>query len=200
MDGEQAEKLRVPNLTSARQQVIALRTTNPCMTCASIGGKVGVSRERVRQILDMEGLSTRVPSRRQLFTCLACGKTIEHKGNKMFCDRKCEWQYSHGNLVCSNCGKEFTLWISDLKDRVLHSKSGLLFCKRRCFGQYMGKKYGFGAFPEHAHRNRRKWDYDKVIELHSQGLRYKEIADKLDMPYGTVSNILYRTRHNGDNT
>ena len=46
---------------------------NPCLSCASIGRKFGISRERVRQILSDIGLKTRV---RKLYYCKICGKQV----------------------------------------------------------------------------------------------------------------------------
>jgi DNA-binding XRE family transcriptional regulator len=56
----------------ARKQVLELRKKHPEMRAVEIASKVGVSRERVRQILKTEGLPTRLdrlPSTRAEYQC-----------------------------------------------------------------------------------------------------------------------------------
>jgi PP-loop superfamily ATP-utilizing enzyme len=45
---------------SVREHAIKLREKSPCMTLQAIGDKCGVSKERVRQILQSEGMETKL--------------------------------------------------------------------------------------------------------------------------------------------
>ena len=60
---------------SVRDKVIELRKSMPCASNQTIADKVGVSRERVRQILKSSGL----PTRKYYATCSECGKKIQSR-------------------------------------------------------------------------------------------------------------------------
>lgn len=68
----------VPN----RQRVILIRQRNPCLPLSGIGRAVGLTRERVRQILAKAGQPTRalrLPAEMVPLTCDNCGKRFERR-------------------------------------------------------------------------------------------------------------------------
>ena len=68
----------------AAMVVIRLRKGNPCMTLKQIGDRVGVTRERVRQVLSRAGLPTRaLVSPKLRYECPGCGKLL--LGPMFFC-------------------------------------------------------------------------------------------------------------------
>lgn len=80
------------------------------------------------------------------YACKSCGKPIR-KG--FFCDRICYEKYHQATLTCSYCGKNFTTSICKAQRRLERSKSGLIYCSKKCQGDDIAAKYGFGVFPEH---------------------------------------------------
>jgi len=144
---------------NTREQIAQLRQDNPCLTLEQIGYKVGVSRERVRQLLNKEGLPTKHHIRQRY--CVVCGETIPHyntKGNT--CSMKCFKKLHSVTLICTACGKEFARKVSDILDynaRLKHrgtNKSRVgFFCNKKCFGRWLGMMYGckFSTNPQHLH-------------------------------------------------
>ena len=73
--------------------------------------------------------------------CLNCGKVIK---GRVFCNKECLRQYHERafrkTLVCSYCGKDFSLGTSVAYWRRQKSKSGLCFCSRECFYKWQRGK------------------------------------------------------------
>lgn len=90
----------MPWIEGKRQQVVELRQKNPCMTSTWIADKVGLSRERVRQILKSEGLMTKRPPR----LCPQCGKTVRSR-RQVYCSWKCRRKDTYIKAACDYCGK-----------------------------------------------------------------------------------------------
>lgn len=131
-----------------RNAVIKLREQYPCMNMGEIGKRVGVCRERVRQILKSEKLPTRCIKQKRL--CPQCGKElIKHK---KFCSPECRYNYHHVLVECScGCGELFRRGVSYLNRAGKDPRyNGKCFKNRIHYGKWFAKNYGFGAFPEHA--------------------------------------------------
>ncbi len=121
----------------ARSYIKRLRVNNPCISASSIARRVGVSRERVRQILTDEGLSTRRYI--QKYVCAGCGKITN---NTRFCSRKCRHEYYNPQVECYQCHKLFRRKASQLySPRQLHK---YYFCSKHCQGVWLSKEYGWG--------------------------------------------------------
>lgn len=121
-----------------RKQVRELRSAYLCMTMSEIAKKVGVSRQRVYQILQKDGFPTKHQHyvRKNLYECPVCGTTSEHK----FCSDACKNKWQQIPVICSRCGKLFSR-----NRRVLlrnyrrHSRA--LFCSRYCIGMWLAENY-----------------------------------------------------------
>lgn len=133
-----------PNLLSTRDRVIALRTHDQTLRATHIAKMVGVSRERVRQILSGEGLSTKVPFTSFAF-CEDCNKRLSTKSR--FC-KVCFMKSRRMELVCMSCGTAYQIRKKEVETRRARGYK-LNFCSRRCLGAHAGHTYGFGV-----HRNR----------------------------------------------
>ena len=122
------------------EKIIDLRQKNPKMTLADIGRIVGLSRERVRQILVRHGLSTKA-FRPKPF-CPLCGKPSLRalKTSCLECKAKRKWVY----LPCDHCGravkKSRLLRERQMKDPRYTNKR--TFCNKACMGQWLGANYG----------------------------------------------------------
>ena len=134
-----------------RSQVIALRKTNPCATLESIAVVVDRSRERVRQILDDEGLTTvAVKRERTQFECLnpECGQAFTpryYRASENYCSPACRKAHNRLNLVCHACGVKFTRLIGRQMAQI--SRGNLTpqahtFCSRKCSASFIGRNVG----------------------------------------------------------
>ena len=82
---------------------VRMKKMYPHLTNAYIGRRLGVGRERIRQIFRAKGLPTRAIN--PTHYCLHCNGEIEgrikvHKG-------RCHFEYYEKLLTCYGCGKEF---------------------------------------------------------------------------------------------
>ena len=122
---------------TTKERIIKYRVENPCIDMQSIGHKLGVSREYVRQVLSSEGLPTL--KFRQRYICLNCGQQIKNRYNKMFCNNRCQYEYSSITIACDNCGILFKRRCSDIIDYPARS-NGIIrkhsFCSRQCQYNY----------------------------------------------------------------
>ncbi len=125
---------------SVSASVIEIRKTNPCATLQTISDKVGVTSERVRQILKKNELPTR--RWRQTYLCIVCGKEIVVHYRKSyhspFCSNECNYEYHHIILMCHKCGKSFSRRVSDFLSYPSRSNSIKVytFCSRECYHQW----------------------------------------------------------------
>ena len=134
-----------------KERIIQLRITHPEMTLKAIGDEVALTKERVRQILVKEGLSTisigQVTTRsKPIIPCLHCGSTdkkfkIKHS---LYCDKVCEekgkketwvqWRNNHPErwttFRCYYCNKEKILKTSQYKKASKKNKN--MYCSHSC--------------------------------------------------------------------
>ncbi len=157
---------------NTKSKVISLRSTNPYMKMSDIGRAVGVSKQRVYQILRKQGLPTK-RSVELKYKCLVCG----HSSSNKFCSKICKAKWQKIPIVCTNCGK---LFFRD-KERLLQHHREALFCCRKCFGIWAGEHHGF----------KRKWDYAVVWAAHLEtGYGACRLSKKLNIPESSISEIL----------
>ena len=165
----------------AREHTIKLRKRNPCMTLQDIGDKCGVTKERVRQILQSEGMETKHIDNRTKYYCSRCGKRIfgpyiRNDGIKMprkLCNT-CYDEWHHVKVTCSVCGKEFEIKTGVLMARLRRSKSKEIICSIAC-------------------RNKAKCKYDHlfrpVARDNANGMSVRSSFIKYGIPLG-YQNIL----------
>ena len=129
-----------------REAVIQLRQVNPCLKGSDIARTLGISRERVRQILNEEGMRTAFPQKE--FICNQCGITFTTKGSSAkFCSMKCYSDSTRVPIICDECGILFHTLRSALIGRYRNRKTDGLYCSKRCWGKVFGRGRGsFGNF------------------------------------------------------
>lgn len=177
-------------------KVVQLRQANPCASLQQIGSQVGISRERVRQILKRSQQPTRRYIRRQLYYCLVCGKSTP---NKNWCSQQCKYEYSYPWVECTQCHNLFRRRASNIIHPAYDARyTGKgIFCSKKCRGIWLTAHYGFAAFPEHAihEGSKRKWDYDliwnKYVETHYGS---KRLGRLLGISSHTIDPILRKLR------
>ena len=128
-----------------KSKVIRLRLKHPCMPSSRIAEKMGVSRERIRQILKDAGVTTHFAKPK--YHCVDCGKELRRKAIRC---RECFIKHSFILIICDECNAPFYRRKSDILQYPCSNTYGHLFCSRHCRSVWRGKHCGFGAHPEHS--------------------------------------------------
>jgi len=130
--------------SNTREQVKKLRISNLFMSMSAIARLIGISRQRVFQILQEEGLPTKhlvKPVNKDQYSCLVCGKISTNK----FCSNECKTQWHQIPVVCTRCGKLFFRnvhrFLANYRDH-----SDTVFCSRNCQSRWIGEYYGFKSY------------------------------------------------------
>jgi len=119
---------------SKRLEVIALRKKFSELTLREIGEKVGLTRERIRQILIDANLNTKSLARMStlLPLCATCNKTLPNKRLK-FCSQTCQYPNGRTTFQCATCGIYQTVMTSIYKARI--RRNSKIHCSRTCRDQ-----------------------------------------------------------------
>ena len=134
-----------------KAEFIQARLNNPCATLEELGKKLGVSRERVRQVLkESKVVNVKAYHEKKLVYCLNCGTETD---NQQFCSRDCWKKYKTIEVACSQCHGLFTIGQADLIARTKRHSISQIFCSYKCNGQWAGTNYGFAAHPENVTKN-----------------------------------------------
>jgi transcription elongation factor Elf1 len=163
-------------ISQKSKDIIAYRKKYPCLTLQAVGDKFGITRERVRQILDRASSPTRHYIKpKTLYTCLNCGKETTYKIG--LCSRECRYQYNMIPLVCDNCGVVFHRKKSLAIRHNTGRYKGKVFCNRDCMHRYEHK---------HPFYNPIKYDFNSYnLELFKQlylsNNSYKDINNKMNI-------------------
>lgn len=154
----------------------------------------------------LEAILGELPNRYQLYDkygipyskCLYCDKPIPD--GKEFCDSDCKYLYHQIPVRCSECGRIFHIYKSELMHRLNNRKVEEFFCSNICKGKHAGKNYGFAAHPQNikdVHKGHTKWNYDEIYQLQDKNhLSYREISRILNIPYITIWKILAKRNKN----
>jgi len=122
---------------NTREQVMELRSADLSMTMSEIANSLGISRQRVFQILRDEGLPTKryIKLKKRLYQCLVCGRISPRE----FCSDECKKKWHQIPIVCTRCGKLFFRNVTHLLHNYRQHNHGL-FCGRRCATKWSGKQ------------------------------------------------------------
>ena len=153
--------------SDTRQRVKELRMSNRFISMSAIARLIGISRQRVFQILQEEGLPTKhlvKPVNKDQYSCLVCGKISTNK----FCSNECKTQWHQIPVVCTRCGKLFFRnvhrFLANYRDH-----SDTVFCSRNCQSRWVGAHYGFKSDPKHSGPGvKRKYNWEDVWKLHAE--------------------------------
>lgn len=115
---------------NTEDKVLKLREEFPEIRAIEIHRRIGVSRERVRQILNKYNLPTRILIEKP--KCIECNINEVSYGSKKC--RDCFLSNSWDITECANCGGEVKFSVSHDKYRMKTGRySGDRYCKRECF-------------------------------------------------------------------
>jgi len=110
-----------------KQSVFTLREENPEWTLDAIGKTVGVTRERVRQILKKKGLPTKARKTPKL--CVVCSMRVE--SSRKFCSPECRKKSSSITFKCSFCNVDVT-WARSVYNAQKRRGYKNIHCSREC--------------------------------------------------------------------
>ena len=117
-----------------KQSVFTLREDHPDWTLDAIGKEVGVTRERVRQILKKKGMPTK--SKRIPKLCSVCGVRVE--ASRKFCSPECRRKNSSITFQCSFCGVDVT-WARSVYNAQKRRGYKNIHCSRECSIRHIWK-------------------------------------------------------------
>lgn len=114
--------------TGVTPKVLEILGENPALAYSVIADEIGVTRERVRQIAQLNGY----PPRKGILKpkiCPVCKKPF-YKRRSIFCSYTCKYKASHTRIVvnCHYCGKPIERTPGTMRNR-----SGRYFCNRVCY-------------------------------------------------------------------
>lgn len=169
-------------------EVLNTKLRNPCATLQQIGDKYGLSRERIRQILEPYNLPAG-RSIRGLYsrTCPSCGGE-KNEGAKI-CS-KCLRRNGYARLIpiaCEVCGKIVYRSEKNVIWKIKNKKQEHFWCSNKCKGRWLGNNY----------HPQPKYDWDKVIGLYRDNYTAKEIEQMTGTPMQTIYTMIPYFRKKG---
>ena len=124
-----------------KSQILELKKQNPKRTLEAIGNEVGLSRQRVHQVLTGEGIDTH----KDHPTCDGCGIVLQPSKKRPYIDTNgnrhcatCRDQMVYGIYICTDCGST----VRRRRKSILRTKPKYIFCDKKCQGHYLGVNYG----------------------------------------------------------
>ena len=192
-----------------RSQIVNLKHADPTRTLQSIGEEVGVTRERVRQILKLEGLNAVYPTKEYqalranlALYCTQCNVEIPTKDYTSRTQGLCfehrtlkKHQEIYETVQCPQCQKTWSMRRKELRTRRVRKHAykndptapAQPFCSKKCTAQYyqVGIAYGFGS--EKDYHNCRSVKAKKITpeiaifssQLLARKRSYREITAKI---------------------
>jgi hypothetical protein len=134
------------NSQANRFAIMIYRAKNPYAKQADMARDLGITRERVRQILKKLGLPavTKDPvvEANRYANCESCGKKVVARHNsglaRKYCDRECFSSSRVVTIECFICGELFPMNLSQWEVRVRRFKT--LTCSMKCRGVTIGRQ------------------------------------------------------------
>ena len=148
------------------QKIRSIVDENPNISLQEIGDRLGLTRERIRQLINMNNKYSslfRYTSGEQGLPFIDRKKLKEHRriSPKYLCDscgkrstapvikcNKCRVYENREIVVCKNCNKTVEFLGEKARYRRANrktNKSSNEFCSRKCSSSYIGRHFGFGA-------------------------------------------------------
>jgi len=144
-----------------RDRIAYLRNTYPERTMTSIAKEVGVSRQRVHQVLQQEGLPTKSFRTLSIGYCQICEKPYpELLSRYPKAHKECRLAANRVTVRCNYCGepKEITLGLYYRAVNGYETKQGIkykgdFYCDKQHQGRWLAEQYGFNSVRRDNHGN-----------------------------------------------
>ena len=148
------------------REIHKLLEEDPRMTLQAIGDALGITKERARQIIEINNYKfahpnslfrnnkdtkeiIRLPKLLKIRGCSECGTKISSQNKGGMCS-SCRKESNRIKLICTNCGKQATLSSQASAMRRSHIKRNIVknpdieFCSQDCSSKYVGRRWGTG--------------------------------------------------------
>ena len=110
-----------------RERILELRREDPQLAAGRIAEMLSISSERVRQILEGEGLPTAFY--KDYGICTICGEV--KPGPQQYCSKKCSYEAHRVRFNCALCGESKQLLRSQYNAQVRRGYERM-YCSRLC--------------------------------------------------------------------
>jgi len=147
-------------MVTKKERILELRDNDSTLKLQDIANDVGLSRERVRQILKESNRQTSGFVEPKVCARVGCNITYPRSSHSIYCSTKCSNLVYYTLVNCNWCGKQKLITKSDYKRNTekayrLFGDSpkykGNFYCDRKCFGEFIGNTYGWFSL-EHKHK------------------------------------------------
>ena len=125
-----------------KQRVLDIRKKDPLRKAIDIAWEIGISRERVRQLLNELGLPTNLKNPKKIYLCRGCGRSILYTQRRTMLCAICKTKSNYQLVTCEVCGKQFprrNCVVTATKKRGYEH----VFCSYSCKGKLHGPIFGF---------------------------------------------------------
>ena len=135
-------------------KAVAMRKADPTLTAQAIATVLGVTRERVRQILTTAGITVRQPIKPKR-NCLHCPKILYPNSMGGMCN-SCRKIQGTRIVRCASCNSPKMVTRTEYNrgqapNKLRKRPQERYFCNNVCKGKWVGKHYGIGN-PSHPSR------------------------------------------------
>jgi len=135
------DTLRKVSWVKKRSDIMQLRLDNPTMTLEEMGQQVGLTRERIRQILKHNNVPTRAISKYPQRKCANCQKPLTNTQGSMlhvrasspaisYCNTQCRQSKLYDYYPCDYCGR--LVWKRKKEYKHLKTLSQTFHCSHSC--------------------------------------------------------------------
>ena len=142
-----------PNSWVQADKIRAICAESPYITLADIAKQLGISRQRVHQVIERNnklGINPIVRHRplAKRYYCEGCNKQLQGKRKTNKC-ASCLVEDNSITAVCGTCKNEFKLVGRQASVRRANVNFGTIkhpeniFCSKKCSGAFIGNNYGF---------------------------------------------------------
>jgi sulfur relay (sulfurtransferase) DsrC/TusE family protein len=177
-------------------RVCLLREGDATLSLGQIAERVGVTRQRVHQILKEDGLATARVFTSKHPPCPGCGKRRPWRHKREVCNA-CRAKTVSVRLRCDHCSVLFYRRRYYTPFNPKRASQNWIFCSKRCQGKNLAALYGFKVFPENAkygRENQYHYDLGAVDLAHTAGQSYAQEARRQGVPADVIYGALHRRK------
>jgi len=136
--------MNIRNTKIPISSVTQLRLDNPTWTLNEIGQQVGLTRERIRQILKHNNFQTKAINKYPTLKCARCQKLIttpkgytlhvkpDNTPGKRYCSVYCRQFGKYDYYSCNYCKK--LIWMSNARYKIRTTRNKTFHCSKKCNG------------------------------------------------------------------
>lgn len=122
---------------SNREKILRLKQEHPDWTLLHIGSEVGVTKQRIRQVLIANNISTK-RHKEYYSPCIVCENLVLNKtSSKAICSEKCRQKLFWVELICGHCKEIIVRRKSHVTRDLKKNPDKVFFCSQSCRSFYL---------------------------------------------------------------